>query len=85
MKYLYSGPPSGVTLVDGDTVQEIILCPGRDVDLPPEHAYTRTLLALAHLTPIPDSEIILRPRNPSGASQPKSAPADKADTTSKGD
>lgn len=84
MKYLYSGPPSGVTLVDGDEVREIILCPARAVDLPDEHAYTRTLLALGHLTPIPDSEMTLRPRNPSGASQPKSAPVDQADATSKG-
>ncbi|MEN3809486.1 MULTISPECIES: hypothetical protein [Chromobacterium] len=46
MKYLYSGPVSGVTLADG---QEIMLFPGKEVELPVEHEYTQTLLALQYL------------------------------------
>lgn len=46
--YRYTGPISGVTLADG---QEVMLCPGADVTLPAAHDYTRTLLALGHLTP----------------------------------
>ena len=46
MKYRYSGPLSGVTLDNG---QEGMLCPGADVELPPAHDYTQTLLALGHL------------------------------------
>ncbi|MEC5207391.1 hypothetical protein QF022_002347 [Vogesella perlucida] len=49
MKYQYSGPMSGVTLADG---QEVMLCPGGEVELPEEHDYTQTLLALGHLTPV---------------------------------
>ncbi|MBK0416183.1 hypothetical protein JD974_17370 [Chromobacterium haemolyticum] len=50
MKYLYSGPISGVTLADG---QEIMLFPGAEVDMPEQHDYTRMLLALQHLSPLP--------------------------------
>lgn len=46
MKYQYSGPMSGVTLADG---QEVMLCPGSEVELPEAHDYTQTLLALGHL------------------------------------
>ncbi|WP_230623439.1 MULTISPECIES: hypothetical protein [Chromobacterium] len=47
-QYLYSGPVSGVTLADG---QEIMLFPGKEVELPAEHEYTQTLLALQYLAP----------------------------------
>ncbi|OVE46139.1 hypothetical protein [Chromobacterium violaceum] len=47
MKYLYSGPISGVTLGDG---QEIMLFPGKEVEMPEEHSYTRTLVALGYLS-----------------------------------
>ncbi|AAQ59802.1 conserved hypothetical protein [Chromobacterium violaceum ATCC 12472] len=47
-QYLYSGPVSGVTLADG---QEIMLFPGKEVELPVEHEYTQTLLALQYLVP----------------------------------
>ena len=49
MKYRYSGPLSGVTLDNGD---EVMLHPGAEVDLPEGHDYTKTLLALGHLTPV---------------------------------
>lgn len=49
MKYQYSGPMSGVTLADG---QEVMLHPGSEVELPAEHDYTQTLLALGYLKPV---------------------------------
>ena len=55
MKYRYSGPTSGVTLqkgADDNSAQEVMLHTGAEVDLPEEHEYTKTLLALGHLTPV---------------------------------
>ena len=52
MKYRYSGPTSGVTLKKGEEAQEVMLHTGAEVDLPEEHEYTKTLLALAALTPV---------------------------------
>lgn len=55
MKYRYSGPTSGVTLkkgADDASAQELMLHTGAEVELPEEHEYTRTLLALGHLTPV---------------------------------
>ena len=52
MKYRYSGPTSGVTLNMGEEAQEVMLHTGAEVDLPEEHEYTKTLLALGHLTPV---------------------------------
>lgn len=55
MKYRYSGPTSGVTLqkgADDNSAQEVMLHTGAEVDLPEEHEYTKTLLALGYLTPV---------------------------------
>ncbi len=55
MKYRYSGPTSGVALqkgADDTSAQEVMLHTGAEVDLPEEHEYTKTLLALGHLTPV---------------------------------
>lgn len=52
MKYRYSGPTSGVTLKKGEEAQEVMLHTGAEVDLPEEHEYTKTLLALGHLTAV---------------------------------
>ena len=55
MKYRYSGPTSGVTLqksADDPAVQEVMLHTGAEVELPEDHEYTKTLLALGHLTPV---------------------------------
>lgn len=55
MKYRYSGPTSGVTLqkgADDPAAQEVMLHTGAEVELPEEHEYTKTLLALGHLTPV---------------------------------
>ncbi|EAO6203665.1 hypothetical protein PPQ31_001232 [Salmonella enterica] len=49
MKYIYSGPPSGVSLNDGDTVREVILWPGREVEFAPDNEYALALVAEGHL------------------------------------
>lgn len=49
--YRYSGPASGVTLSDGT---EILLWPGKTFSLPEEHDYVKVLVALKHLTPVPE-------------------------------
>ncbi|HHW4413062.1 hypothetical protein HV183_22525 [Citrobacter freundii] len=47
MKYLYSGPASGVTLADG---QEILLWPSSEIDLPEDNEWVMTMIARRHLT-----------------------------------
>jgi len=49
MKYLYEGPNSGVTLRDGT---EVLLWNGKEVELPEDNDYVKTLLALGNLKPI---------------------------------
>ncbi|MCA6221936.1 hypothetical protein [Photorhabdus antumapuensis] len=49
MKYLYTGPASGVTLADGT---EVLLWPEKTVDLPEQHDYVKTLIALRYLHPL---------------------------------
>ncbi|MGE8577531.1 MAG: hypothetical protein ACN6QT_20760 [Burkholderia contaminans] len=51
MKYQYSGPTSGATLQDGEDVQEVMLHTGAEVELPEDHEYTATLLAMGYLKP----------------------------------
>jgi hypothetical protein len=41
-KYLYQGPPSGVTLKDG---REVLLWPGVEVTLPSDNRYVQRLVA----------------------------------------
>ncbi|KVG24734.1 hypothetical protein WM34_29585 [Burkholderia ubonensis] len=53
MNYQYSGPTSGVTLQDGNDVREVMLHTGGEVDLPEQHEYTKTLLAMGYLKPAP--------------------------------
>ncbi|TAM05617.1 MAG: hypothetical protein EPN70_08130 [Paraburkholderia sp.] len=77
MKYIYSGPPSGVTLKDGDNVREIILLPTREADLPEAHEYTRTLLALGYLTPVVADE--------AASGQQETASDSKAGATNQGE
>lgn len=61
-KYKYSGPVSGATLADG---RELMLLPGREVELTPDCEYTKTLLALGHLVPVPVAEgkAVTKPNN----------------------
>ena len=48
--YRYHGPISGVTLRVGDTEYEIMLFPESDVEMPEQHEYTQTPLALGLLS-----------------------------------
>lgn len=48
--YLYQGPLTGVTLNDG---REVMLYPDREVSLPADNQYVKTLVALDRLTPVP--------------------------------
>lgn len=43
---IYRGPLSAVTLADG---REVTLYPGKPADLPPDHPYTLSLIALGRL------------------------------------
>jgi hypothetical protein len=52
MKYLYTGPTSSVTLQQGEESKEVMLHTGAEVELPEQHEYTKTLLALGHLAPV---------------------------------
>ena len=53
MKYLYEGPNSGVTLQDGT---EVLLWSGKEVELPADNEYVKTLLALGYLKPIQEEK-----------------------------
>ncbi|MCG9079472.1 hypothetical protein [Laribacter hongkongensis] len=66
MKYRYTGPTSGVTLQEGEALREVMLHTGTEVELPEEHEYTKTLLALQYLTPVSD-------KAPAGKSATKGA------------
>lgn len=72
-KYLYSGPMSAATLDDGT---DVILFPGREVTLPAENAWVKTLVAQKHLTPV---------AAPKAAPAPSRAPAPAATTKTKTD
>lgn len=51
--YRYTGPPSGVELrLPDGTYREVQLYPGRLVDLPGDHEYIQTLIALQRLEPM---------------------------------
>lgn len=56
-RYLYSGPQSAVSLrVSEGKRTEVLdrqLMPGKPVELPAAHEYTKTLLALKHLQLLP--------------------------------
>lgn len=53
--YLYQGPASGATLNDGGAQREILLWPGKPVELVPDHPYTLTLLAMGYLKNVSSS------------------------------
>lgn len=59
--FTYHGPPSGVTLGNGE---EILLHTGATVHLPEEHEYTRTLLARKLITPEPTATHTAVPAKP---------------------
>lgn len=60
MRFYYGGPMSGVTLREGEHVREVMLYPDTEVELPIDHAYTQTLLALRYLAPVQAS---VKPRD----------------------
>lgn len=72
MKYRYSGPTSGVTLRKGEEAHEVMLHTGAEVELPAEHDYTQTLLALGHLTPVQEPAKQAKPsaRTSAGTDEP---------------
>lgn len=49
MKYIYSGPPSGVSLNENGTVREVMLFPGQEVEFAPDNEYALALVAEGHL------------------------------------
>lgn len=51
--YIYSGPPSAATLPDG---RDVILMPGRTIELPDDNAWVRTMAALGHLAKQPEPD-----------------------------
>jgi hypothetical protein len=55
-RYRYNGPPSGVSLRLAQHAETLDrqLHPGEPVELPADHDYTRVLLALNHLQPLPN-------------------------------
>lgn len=55
-RYLYTGPQSAASLrVAGQQeVLEVQLLPGKPVELPAEHEYTKVLLVLKHLELSPE-------------------------------
>lgn len=53
MRYVYSGPTSGVTLDDGT---EVMFFDGKEVELPETNEYVKTLVSLGHLKPIAKEE-----------------------------
>ncbi|MDU9028706.1 hypothetical protein [Pseudomonas mediterranea] len=54
-RYRYSGPPSGASLWVGKKREalDVLLHPGKPVELPADHEYTLVLLALKHLQRLP--------------------------------
>ena len=78
MKYRYSGPTSGVTLQEGEEVREVMLHTGAEVELPAEHDYTQTLLALGHLTPVQESakQVKASARTNAGTDEPTAKTSD---------
>ncbi|KAA0431548.1 hypothetical protein FKA83_21325 [Salmonella enterica subsp. enterica serovar Typhimurium] len=54
MKYIYSGPASGVTLADG---QEVLLWPNSEISLPEDNEWVIPMIARRHLVPVVTQEV----------------------------
>ncbi|ELH6538152.1 hypothetical protein Q9K42_004293 [Salmonella enterica] len=74
--YIYSGPPSGVTLNEGDRQREVLLWPGKPVVLAPDNPYTRFLLAMKYLQETDDSTPVAAPAS---SRRKKTAPVEVND------
>lgn len=48
-RYRYEGPVSGVTLREGKSRREVMLQPGREVELPSDNPHVAALVARRHL------------------------------------
>jgi len=71
MKYLYTGPFSGVTLKTLEGPKEVLLHPNEEVDLPADNEYVKTLVARKHLN------------QPINTAEPKAAKTAAPSSTSK--
>lgn len=49
MKYIYSGPPTGMSIVKDGQLNEFLLFPGQTVDLPEDNEFTQSLLSEGYL------------------------------------
>lgn len=55
-RYIYSGPRSAASLRVGSEQFEAPLIPGQPCELPADHEYTQTLIAMKYLTPEPSKK-----------------------------
>lgn len=78
MKFIYSGPASGVTLADGT---EVLLWPNSEVELPEDLDYTQTLLALKYLTPVAADTAAESVAEPEPEPQPQKVKKEKETTS----
>jgi hypothetical protein len=51
-RYRYDGPMSGVTLRDGKASREVMLIPGKEIELPDDNPHVKALAARGHLTEV---------------------------------
>jgi len=51
-RYAYFGPLSGASLRVGEQTLDVVLHPGKPVELPANHAFTKTLLAQKRLVAV---------------------------------
>ncbi|EGP1951221.1 hypothetical protein IW862_004849, partial [Salmonella enterica] len=56
MKYIYSGPPTGMSMTENGVVHETLVFPGQTVELSPQDDYTLSLLAGGLLMPTPGGD-----------------------------
>lgn len=52
-RYIYQGPRSSAPLRVEGKVIDVPLIPGQPCELPADHDYTKTLIAMKYLTPAP--------------------------------
>lgn len=70
--YLYQGPIGSATIVlPSKDEQRVKLFPNRTVELPPDHVYTRRLIARGHLTEMPPPVLVTEPSDAEPAKAPK--------------
>ena len=80
MRFNYMGPFSGVTLQINGKPTEVLLHPGKPVELPETNDYVQTLIALGHLTSIAPHDLPVEARR----AVPLQSPSEPAAATKKG-